>query len=84
VKPHAHAPPDAVLQRLSGQLGREQDAARRAAITEEAFKAGVKCLGLGDARAAEALLSLALTACPADRPKARAKIAALLARCRPV
>ena len=87
-RPHAHGPQqqassDSLLQRLSSQLDAEQDAARRAAVTEEAFKAGVRCLELRDAKAAEALLSLALTACPEDRPKARAKIAALLARCRP-
>ena len=83
VKPHAHAGATALVQKLSSQLETEQDAARRAAITEEAFNAGLQCMESRDAKSAEALLALALSACPPDRPKAQAKIRGLLARCRP-
>ena len=74
----------ALLQKLSSQLEAEQDAARRAAITEEAFNAGLQCMESRDAKSTEAFLALALSACPPDRPKAQAKISGLLARCRPV
>ena len=45
-----------------------------AAVTEEAFRAGVTCLDGGLSQCAEALLSVALSACPPGRPKAREKI----------
>lgn len=56
--------------------------AQLAAVTEEAYKAGSACLEGKDAKGAEAFLSLALSACPADRPKAQDKIRALLATCK--
>jgi hypothetical protein len=57
-------------------------AAQIAAIAEEAFKAGIACLDGKDIKSAEAFLTLALSACPTDRPRAQDKIRALLARCR--
>ncbi len=56
--------------------------AQQAAITEEAYKAGVACMESHDIMNAERLLCLALTACPVDRVKAQEKIKSLLARCR--
>lgn len=57
--------------------------AQMSAVTEEAYKAGVTCLESHDLKLAEKLLSLALTACPADRVRAVEKIKALLAKCSP-
>ncbi|CAL8466661.1 g6197 [Coccomyxa elongata] len=56
--------------------------AQQAAITEEAYKASVACMGTHDITNADRLLCLALTACPVDRVKAQEKIKSLLARCR--
>lgn len=51
-----------------------------AAVTEEAFRAGVTCLDAGLPQCAEPLLAVALSACPPGRPKAREKISKLLAQ----
>ena len=53
-----------------------------AAVTEEAFRAGVTCLDGGLPESAEPLLSVALSACPLGRPKAREKISKMLAQAR--
>ncbi len=53
-----------------------------AAVTEEAFRAGVTCLDSGLPDSAEPLLSVALSACPPGRPKARDKISKMLAQAR--
>lgn len=53
-----------------------------AAVTEEAFRAGVTCLDGGLPDSAEPLLSVALSACPLSRPKAREKISKMLAQAR--
>ena len=54
--------------------------AAMAAVTEEAFRAGATCMGSGLTQRAEPLLSVALSACPPSRPKAREKISKLLAQ----
>ena len=62
------------MERLRAQV------AALAAVTEEAFRAGVTCLDGGLPQSAEPLLSVALSACPADRPKGREKISKMLAQ----
>ena len=53
-----------------------------AAVTEEAFRAGVTCLDSGLPQSAEPLLTVALSACPSGRPKAREKISKMLMQAR--
>ncbi len=70
------------LERQPSEERAKAHAAATAAVTEEAFRAGVTCLGSGLTQGAEALLSVALSACPPGRPKAREKISRLLAQAR--
>ena len=70
------------LERQPSEERAKAHAAATAAVTEEAFRAGATCLGSGLTQGAEALLSVALSACPPGRPKAREKISRLLAQAR--
>ncbi len=66
------------LERTPSEERVRAHVAALAAVTEEAFRAGVTCLDGGLPQCAEPLLSVALSACPPGRPKAREKISKLL------
>ena len=70
------------LERQPSEERARAHAAAMAAVTEEAFRAGATCLGSGLTQRAEPLLSVALSACPPGRPRAREKISKLLAQAR--
>ena len=66
------------LERQPSEERLRAHVAALAAVTEEAFRAGVTCLDGGLPLSAEPLLSVALSACPPGRPKAREKISKML------
>jgi len=70
------------LERQPSEVRVKAHVAALAAVTEEAFRAGVTCLDSGLPKCAKPLLSVALSACPPGRPKAREKISNMLAQAR--